>query len=93
MKKILSVTICSLFACMIHAQITTGEPPYGLNNLNVTAAAKISGQAIITLPAPDLAAIALEDSENDSLPGPCTLCVSGGCELYARKFRRVADAD
>jgi hypothetical protein len=68
MKKILLVTTVSLFACALHAQITTDEMPYGL--LNVTAVAKANKQNVITLPAPDRAMIAQEDSVNDSQPSP-----------------------
>jgi hypothetical protein len=69
MKKILLVTVCGLFACALHAQITTDELPYGLLN-NVTSVATASRQNIITLPAPNITSIAQEDSINDSQPGP-----------------------
>ncbi|MDR3140450.1 MAG: hypothetical protein LBU37_01780, partial [Tannerellaceae bacterium] len=67
MKKIVLVTICGLFACALHAQITTDERPYGLD---VTALAKATGQNVITLSAPNRAVIAQEDLINDTLPGP-----------------------
>ena len=68
MKKILLLTIAGLFACTLHAQIVTDEMPYGL--LNVTSGTSAGGQNVITLPAPDIAALAQEDSINDTQPGP-----------------------
>jgi hypothetical protein len=65
MKKIILLTLWSLFACMIHAQIVTDELPYGLKG---TAGTSANGQNVITLPAPDRAVIAREDSINDSQP-------------------------
>jgi hypothetical protein len=50
---------------MIHAQIVTDELPYGLKE---TAGTSANGQNVITLPAPDRAMIAQEDSINDSQP-------------------------
>ncbi|MDR2764046.1 MAG: trypsin-like peptidase domain-containing protein [Tannerella sp.] len=68
MKKILLLTTVSLFVCALHAQITTNEMPYGLKN--VTAVTMANKQNVNTLPAPNRAAIAREDSVNDSQPGP-----------------------
>jgi hypothetical protein len=62
MKKILLLTLWSLFACIIHAQIVTDERPYGLQ---VTSGTGAGGQNAITLPTPDRAMIAREDSISD----------------------------
>jgi hypothetical protein len=63
MKKILLITLCGLFACALHAQITTDERPYGLS---VTAKAKLNEQNVITLSAPNRIVIAQEDLINDN---------------------------
>jgi hypothetical protein len=67
MKKILLITLCGLFACALHAQITTDERPSGLN---VTTDARLNEQSVITLSAPNRAVIEQEDLINDSQPGP-----------------------
>jgi uncharacterized protein (DUF2249 family) len=68
MKKIVLLTTASLLSCALHAQIVTGEMPYGL--MTVTTGARADKQHVITLSAPDKMVIALEDSINDSQPGP-----------------------
>jgi hypothetical protein len=67
MKKIVLVTICGLFVYAMHAQITTDERPYGLNQVT-TATARVSSQKVITLAAPNRAVIAQEDLINDDNP-------------------------
>jgi hypothetical protein len=65
MKKILLFTVFGLFACILNAQITTDELPYGLKEDSIRA----KKQDIIVLSAPDKTIIAKEDSINDSEPG------------------------
>ena len=65
MNRLFLTSILCFFACVLHAQITTGEQPYGLKE-----GAKLRKPEQMNLTAPDRARIEQEDMANDRQFGP-----------------------
>ncbi|MDR1919069.1 MAG: hypothetical protein LBQ65_05430 [Tannerellaceae bacterium] len=66
MKKILFLTVFGLFACGLHAQITTDEAPYSWG----LPAGQITKGEVVVLPAPNIDSIMAADLNEDQWNGP-----------------------